>query len=67
MLPGPSELLIIFGVALLFFGPRKLPELGSAIGESIRNFRKGMKPVDEEQNKTAPGSQVLLPPEKKDS
>lgn len=48
MLPGPSELLIIFGVALLLFGPSKLPQLGSAIGESIRNFRKGMKPIDEQ-------------------
>ena len=41
-LPGTSELLIILGVALLLFGPNKLPRLGSAIGESIRNFRRGM-------------------------
>lgn len=47
MMPGPSELLIILGVALLIFGPSKLPLLGSAIGESIRNFRKGMKSSSE--------------------
>jgi len=61
MIPNPTELLIIAGVALLLFGPSKLPQLGSAIGESIRNFRKGMKPNEgtdaqaENQN-----SQVLL-------
>jgi sec-independent protein translocase protein TatA len=45
MLPGSSEWLIIFGVALLLFGPSKLPQLGGAIGASIRNFKKGMKGV----------------------
>lgn len=42
MLPGTTELLIILGVTLLLFGPSKLPQLGRAIGESIRNFRKGV-------------------------
>jgi TatA/E family protein of Tat protein translocase len=61
MIPGPSELLIIAGVALLLFGPSKLPQLGSAIGESIRNFRKGMKPVDGTDSQEAPlNSQALL-------
>ncbi len=59
MLPGPSELLIIFGVALLLFGPSKLPQLGSAIGESIRNFRKGMKP-NEDQDSSPREAQTLL-------
>lgn len=47
-LPGISELLLIFGVLLLLFGGKKLPELGGAIGESIKNFKKGIK-GDEEQ------------------
>ena len=52
MIPGSTELLIIFGVALLLFGPTKLPKLGSAIGESIRNFRRGMnKPHEEPSDK----------------
>ena len=42
-LPGISELLLIFGVLLLLFGGKKLPELGGAIGESIKNFKKGIK------------------------
>ena len=46
-LPGISELLLIFGVVLLLFGGRKLPELGGAIGESIKNFKKGLKEGDE--------------------
>ena len=59
MLPGPSELLIIFGVALLLFGPSKLPQLGSAIGESIRNFRKGMK-LNDDQASSPREAQTLL-------
>lgn len=54
MIPAPSELLIIGGIALLLFGPSKLPQLGSAIGESIRNFRKGMKPQEDNSQTQAP-------------
>jgi TatA/E family protein of Tat protein translocase len=36
------ELIIVLVVALLIFGPKKLPEMGSAIGKSIKEFRKGM-------------------------
>lgn len=46
-LPGLSELLLIFGVVVLLFGGKKLPELGGAIGESIKNFKKGIKGEDE--------------------
>jgi sec-independent protein translocase protein TatA len=37
------ELIIILVVALLIFGPKKLPEMGSAIGKSIKEFQKGMR------------------------
>ena len=47
MLPGSTELLIILAVALLLFGPSKLPKLGKAIGESINNFRRGMNSSNE--------------------
>ena len=48
MLPGTSELLIILGVCVLLFGAKKLPALGGAVGESIRNFRKGIRSIGDE-------------------
>jgi sec-independent protein translocase protein TatA len=42
----PMHLLIIFAIALLVFGPRKLPELGKGLGEGIRALKNGMKDND---------------------
>jgi len=42
----PTHLLVIFGIALLVFGPKKLPELGKGIGEGIRGFKAAMKPEE---------------------
>ncbi len=42
----PMHLLVIFFIALLVFGPRKLPELGKGIGEGIRALKEGMKDRD---------------------
>jgi sec-independent protein translocase protein TatA len=39
----PMHLLVIFGIALLVFGPKKLPELGKGIGDGIRGFKLAMK------------------------
>jgi sec-independent protein translocase protein TatA len=39
----PMHLLVIFGIALLVFGPKKLPELGKGIGEGIRGFKSAIK------------------------
>ena len=44
----PMHLLMIVGIALLVFGPKKLPELGKGIGEGIRGFKSAMK-ADEEK------------------
>ena len=41
-IPSISELIIISGVIFLLFGAKKLPELGGAVGESIKNFKKDM-------------------------
>jgi len=38
----PMHLLVIAGIALLVFGPKKLPELGKGFGESIRGFKSAM-------------------------
>ena len=45
--PGPLELVIILVIALLILGPGKLPEVGSALGKSIREFRKASSDVQE--------------------
>jgi sec-independent protein translocase protein TatA len=44
----PMHLLVIFGIALLVFGPKKLPELGKGIGEGIRGFKSAIKEKEEE-------------------
>jgi len=53
---GP-ELIIIVVVALLIFGPKRLPEMGSAIGKSIKEFKKGMNELtaskEEKEEKAA--------------
>jgi len=46
------HLLIIFGIALLVFGPRKLPELGKGIGDGIRGFKNAMKDKDDSPDKS---------------
>ena len=43
----PMHLLVMFGIALLVFGPKKLPELGKGIGEGIRGFKAAMRPDEE--------------------
>jgi sec-independent protein translocase protein TatA len=40
---GATELIVILVVALLIFGPGKLPEIGSALGKGIRDFRKAVE------------------------
>lgn len=51
----PMHLLVILGIALLVFGPKKLPELGKGIGEGIRGFKSAMK----EEEKPADASPSL--------
>lgn len=43
----PTHLLIIAGIALLVLGPKKLPELGKGLGESIRGFKAAMAGKEE--------------------
>ncbi|MCE5281297.1 MAG: twin-arginine translocase TatA/TatE family subunit [Deltaproteobacteria bacterium] len=54
---GMPEMLVILVIALIVFGPRKLPDLGKSIGGAIRDFRKAMeepekKPADSTEAKT---------------
>jgi sec-independent protein translocase protein TatA len=47
---GMSELIVVLLIVVLFFGGKKLPQLGSAFGESIKNFKKGMKDDDNKKS-----------------
>jgi sec-independent protein translocase protein TatA len=38
--------LVVAGIALIFFGPQRLPELGKSLGEAIRGFKTSMKEVE---------------------
>ena len=44
----PTHLLVIFAIALLALGPKKLPELGKGLGESIRGFKSAMAAKEED-------------------
>ena len=43
----PTHLIIILVIALLIFGPRKLPELGKGLGEGLKGFKEGIKGTTE--------------------
>ena len=45
---GHWELLIILAIVLIIFGAGKLPQIGSGIGQGIRNFKKGVTEVETE-------------------
>ncbi len=51
---GPFELLIILVLALLILGPGKLPDVGAALGKTIREFRKASSDVQESMRLDAP-------------
>ena len=44
---GTTELLIVFGIVVVIFGARRLPELGSGMGKAIKNFKAGVSGKDE--------------------
>ncbi|MDQ5985614.1 MAG: Sec-independent protein translocase protein TatA [Syntrophus sp. SKADARSKE-3] len=57
---GMPELIIILVIALIFFGPGKLPELGSTIGKAIRGFKKAInepekKPLEPQEGASKAG------------
>jgi len=45
----PMHLLVILGVALIVFGPKRLPELGKGLGEAIRGFKKALEEGERSQ------------------
>ena len=55
---GPMELVLIFAVVVFFFGAKKLPGLARGIGNSIKEFKSGMR--DENADKPAVKKPVLV-------
>jgi len=66
---GMGEILLILAVVLLMFGPKKLPQLGEALGKGIRSFRKATTERDDEaapeQPRLAEGVAPAPPAEQK--
>jgi len=65
---GPFELLLVLILALLVLGPGKLPEVGSAIGKTLREFRRATSEVDEtvkaaDLNRPSPAKPASTPAE----
>lgn len=47
---GWPEVIVISVVAILIFGPKKIPELGSTFGKTLRSFKEGVSQPDDEQD-----------------
>lgn len=55
---GAPELLVILLVALVVFGPRKLPELGKSLGNGLREFRKSTQGLKDSMSLDEPAAQT---------
>lgn len=60
----PMHLLIVLGVLLLVFGPKRLPELGKGLGEAIHGFKRGMNEHAAEAAPAAEPPQIEKPTQK---
>lgn len=61
---GVPELIVILVIALVIFGPGKLPEIGSALGKGIRDFKKAFEGADDEIKKVTKTDGTEQPSEK---
>jgi TatA/E family protein of Tat protein translocase len=57
---GPLEIGIVLVIALLVFGPKRLPELGGSLGKGMRDFGKGIKGEDTEVVAIAPAEAEVV-------
>lgn len=47
---GPEKLIFLFAILLLFFGGKRIPEIGASLGKGIREFKRGIKEVGDSVN-----------------
>jgi sec-independent protein translocase protein TatA len=59
---GAPELLIILVLALIFFGPGRLPEVGASLGRTIREFRRSSTEVDVPDAAAAKSKRIAVTP-----
>lgn len=60
---GAGELILLAAVALLLFGPRRLPEIGKAVGEGLASFKKAVSTISEPvQTLSLPSSKPVTAP-----
>jgi len=57
-LPSIPELLLIFGILILLFGAKKLPEIGRGLGEGIRSFKSSLSGEDDKEDKIVPTKEI---------
>jgi len=55
---GPLELAIVLIIALVIFGPKRLPELGRSMGRGIREFRSSISGKDDEEEDSSQPPQI---------
>jgi sec-independent protein translocase protein TatA len=53
------ELLVVMVIALLFFGPKRLPEMGNAIGKTFKEFRKSVNEITDQAKVELPAPQAI--------
>lgn len=57
----PTHLIFLLVLALLIFGPRRLPEIGSALGRGIRDFRNAVNHLDHNEKSLSPETKPVPP------
>ena len=56
----PTHLILILAIALIVFGPRKLPELGQGLGKGIRGFKDALRGIGEDSQSPGPTNHPKL-------
>ena len=49
---GPTELIIVLGILVLFFGGKKIPEMIKGVGEAVQEFKDGASEKDKKETKS---------------
>jgi sec-independent protein translocase protein TatA len=59
---GPMELAIVLIIALVVFGPKRLPELGKSLGRGIREFKGSITGEHDDDDESKPRAEIQPPP-----